>query len=159
MSGLTIKEFVDVHIIYCVSSLIYELTEEGKIDEEYSQLWQGSIDWDAADDYITDRNCRVVEKDGYWLVEYDSNCSDIIDSEYNSKEEAIAAYFDDDLSDFEREVFEHWIVTSSLARRLEEKGETVTKFYGLTIWSRTTTGQVIAMDYVIEKIYQDVINF
>lgn len=55
-----------------------------------------------------------------------------------------------------REVFEHWIVTDWLADRLEAKGEKVDRnFAGLTIWARTTTGQAIAADWVIEEIARE----
>lgn len=50
------------------------------------------------------------------------------------------------------EVYEHWIVSSWLARRLEEKGCITGEFASLTIWGRTTTGQMISMDYVIRQI-------
>ena len=56
-----------------------------------------------------------------------------------------------DISDYEVEVCEYWLVSHHLAKKLEEKGETVCHdLYGLTIWSRTTSGQVIWMDYVIQ---------
>ena len=50
------------------------------------------------------------------------------------------------------EVYEHWIVSNWLARRLEEKGRITGEFAGLTIWGRSTTGQMISMDYVIQQI-------
>ena len=51
-----------------------------------------------------------------------------------------------------REVFEHWIVSSWFAGKLKEQGESVGELFGLTIWGRTTTGQAIAMDSVIQQI-------
>lgn len=54
------------------------------------------------------------------------------------------------------EVYEHWIVTSWLADKLIAKGEKVDKdFAGLTVWARTTTGQAIYLDDVIEQIAAD----
>ena len=53
----------------------------------------------------------------------------------------------------EDEVYEHWVVSDFLARKLEEFGEVATHdFFGLTIWGRCTTGQAIYMDSVIEQI-------
>lgn len=50
------------------------------------------------------------------------------------------------------EVYEYWAVTSWLADKLREHGEPVAEF-GLThVWGRGTTGQAIALDYVIEQI-------
>lgn len=55
---------------------------------------------------------------------------------------------------YDREVFEHWAVTDWFADKLIEAGEKVDKDFGnLCIWARTTTGQGIASDGVIERIY------
>ena len=54
------------------------------------------------------------------------------------------------------EALEHWIVSDWLADKLAEENEMVTKdFLGLTIWGRTTSGQSIDMDYVIQKIAKE----
>lgn len=63
------------------------------------------------------------------------------------------------LDPYQREVFEHWIVSDWLADRLAEKGEKVDKdFAGLTVWARTTTGQGIANDSVIIAIHADLVG-
>tara|TARA_R110002051_G_scaffold287567_3_gene350281 strand:+ start:1196 stop:1540 length:345 start_codon:yes stop_codon:yes gene_type:complete len=51
------------------------------------------------------------------------------------------------------EALEHWIISEWLAKRLLEEGEMVIEFLGLTIWGRTTSGQAICIDLVIEDIY------
>ena len=48
--------------------------------------------------------------------------------------------------------YETWIVTSWLAARLLERDEAVIDFRGLWLWQRTTTGQAIYMDEVIQAI-------
>lgn len=54
---------------------------------------------------------------------------------------------------YQWEVYEHWIVSDWLAELLEANGEKVDRdFAGLTVWARTTTGQSIATDAVIERI-------
>jgi len=54
------------------------------------------------------------------------------------------------------EIYEHWIVTDWFVDKLIEHGESVEKdFFGLSIWGRTTTGQAIYLDSVIEDIYHD----
>ena len=51
------------------------------------------------------------------------------------------------------EVYEHWAVTDWFADKLIEAGEKVDKdFAGLCVWARTTTGQAIYADGVIERI-------
>lgn len=63
---------------------------------------------------------------------------------------------DMDIDPHNREVFEHWAVTDWFAAKLEAAGEKVDKdFAGLCIWARTTTGQAIYADGVIECIYAE----
>lgn len=51
------------------------------------------------------------------------------------------------------EAYEHWIVSNWLASKLEEKGEMVCDdILGMVVWGRKTTGQSIALDYVMEQI-------
>ena len=54
------------------------------------------------------------------------------------------------------EVFEWWIVSSWLGRKLEAKDELIIKSGNLTIWGRTTTGQSMTIDWIIEKIYDEI---
>ncbi len=64
--------------------------------------------------------------------------------------------YDNDDENYPVEALEHWIVSDWLAGKLEEKGEMVLRdFLGLTIWGRTTSGQLIAADYVIEEITRE----
>ena len=59
----------------------------------------------------------------------------------------------------QREVFEHWIVSDWLADQLATHGEKVDKdFAGMTVWARTTTGQGIAMDSVIQAIHAELVG-
>jgi hypothetical protein len=58
-----------------------------------------------------------------------------------------------------REVFEHWAVTQWLADKLVTAGEKVDNdFGGLCVWARTTTGQNIAQDDVIQRIYAQIME-
>jgi hypothetical protein len=57
------------------------------------------------------------------------------------------------LDPYQREAYEHWIVSDWFARKLQEQGEMVNRdILGLTVWGRCTTGQSISMDGVIETI-------
>ena len=55
--------------------------------------------------------------------------------------------------DLFEEALEHWCVSAWLGERLKEEGEMVIDFLGLTIWGRTTSGQAIMLDSVVEDIY------
>ena len=157
---ITIQDFVSREIIYCVSSLIYTLNQEGKLDEEYWNLLE-SIDWDEAQSTIEQNNCIVQEEVDFWGV-YDLDTEYyVVDPNHNTKHQAIEEYFNDvnwDLHEHNREVYEHWLVSSYLGEKLKDKGETVEDFYGLTVWGRTTTGQGIQCDYVIQEIYNELIS-
>lgn len=62
----------------------------------------------------------------------------------------------DDIEPHEREVFEHWAVSRWLAEKLQTAGERVDMdFAGLCVWARTTTGQAISMDAVIQEITRE----
>lgn len=51
--------------------------------------------------------------------------------------------------------FEHWIVSTWLYNRLEERGEIVGELFGFKIWGRTCSGQAIALDSVIQDIAEE----
>ena len=56
-------------------------------------------------------------------------------------------------------VLEWWLVSTWLGRKLLVDGEPVLdNGYGVW-WGRTTTGQAISLDYIIEKIYGDVMGY
>lgn len=57
------------------------------------------------------------------------------------------------------EVYEHWIVDSWFAGKLEGQGHPIARdFLGMTIWGRPTTGQTISMDGVVLRIAADLIK-
>ena len=55
------------------------------------------------------------------------------------------------------EIYEYWIVSKWLASKLRENNEPIidSPYSFNYIWGRTTTGQSIECDYVIEKIVKD----
>ena len=50
------------------------------------------------------------------------------------------------------EVFEWWLVTPYIAELLKGNGEVILADYDCYWWGRTTAGQALWMDYVIQKI-------
>ena len=164
-TNISIQDLVQREVIYCVSSLVHTLTQENKLDEELAiSLWEGSISFDDAEYAINQDGSYIAQKDGLWgLYDNDEPDSPIIDYEYETKEELINYYFDDmnwDINDYRSEVFEHWIVTSWLGKKLQEHDETVVEdVLGISyIWGRTTTGQAIHCDCVIQQIYNELIS-
>lgn len=61
------------------------------------------------------------------------------------------------IEQYEREILQWYAVSSFLADDLEDEGEVVLRdFHGLDLWGRTKFGQAISMDYVIQKIYDNI---
>lgn len=79
---------------------------------------------------------------------------------YGSAERAYQSCLEDNnLEPYEWEVYEHWSVSTWFAEQLEKHGEKVdTDFAGMNVWARTTTGQGIASDSVIARIYADMVK-
>ena len=50
------------------------------------------------------------------------------------------------------EVFEWWLVTPYMADMLKNNGEVILAAYDCYWWGRTTTGQALYMDWVIQEI-------
>ncbi|WP_425398625.1 hypothetical protein [Aeoliella sp.] len=60
-----------------------------------------------------------------------------------------------DVEPYQREAYEHWIVSDWLAEKLAERGEMTGELFGLTLWGRGCTGQAIFLDRVICEIASD----
>lgn len=99
---------------------------------------EGSFDFD---------DWQCVQPDAVKLLR--EKIAALVDAEARGWQEVCDEY---GLDPETHEVYEHWLVSSWLARKLEAEGEVVGEFAGLTIWGRTTTGQAICMDGVIETI-------
>src|SRR5215469_1983717 len=55
-----------------------------------------------------------------------------------------------------QEIFEWWLISPWLGKKLLMEGDPVIdNGYGVW-WGRTTTGQAISLDYIIEKIFDEV---
>ena len=66
--------------------------------------------------------------------------------------------FNIDISEEEstpHEIYEWWIVSEFLYRKLKEKGYCVLEWGNNYYWGRCTTGQAILLDYVISKICEE----
>ncbi len=58
-----------------------------------------------------------------------------------------------------QEIYEWWLVSPWFGKKLLIEGEPVIdNGYGMW-WGRTTTGQAISMDYIISKVYDDVMSY
>ena len=53
------------------------------------------------------------------------------------------------------EVYEWWLVTPYMAELLKENGEVIFAAYDCYWWGRQTSGQGLYMDWVIQRIAED----
>ena len=87
-------------------------------------------------------------------------CQSMLIDELLKKEivswDEIENIYNPDNEDEAQEIFEWWLVSSWIGKKLLLEGEPVLdNGYGIW-WGRTTTGQAISLDYVIKKIYNDI---
>lgn len=61
----------------------------------------------------------------------------------------------DELDHQPKEIYEWWIVTEFLYRKLKTQGQTVLEWGNNCYWGRTTTGQAILLDHVISVICEE----
>jgi hypothetical protein len=151
---VTAENLVSREVHYCVSSLVSTLASNWDVDhvnedmnalhEQAQELCYAIEDYEEA--AIQEGWTRNTHN-GMFVgpVGHETRMAD-----YDGWQELCE---DNDIEPYQREVFEHWIVSDWLADKLAEKGEKVDKdFAGLTVWARTTTGQG---NRVIEAIVAD----
>lgn len=145
----------------CMSSLVATLARSnGAIDrnendlaglvEQAAELSYNVLDYESA---ASEAGAHIAQRDDglFWLEGLDPAEGN---EGYATAAEAASDYCSfNDIEPHECEVYEHWAVSSWLAEKLIAKGERVdTDFAGLNVWARTTTGQAISADSVIEAI-------
>ena len=80
-----------------------------------------------------------------------------IDGFQNALEEIWRADYDYESEESEedpqyREIHEYWNVSDMLSARLEKHGEVVFQIFGMNVWGRQGTGQMLKLDGVIKTI-------
>jgi hypothetical protein len=154
-----VGDLVGREVYYCVSTLVSELSGSDlsatawetfpEYNDDLFNAYRGMPDYEEA---ARDNGLVQIKDDsGATVWTTTSGCPE---QTYDSAMEACDEY---GIEPYEREVFEHWLVSDWLAEKLEEKNERVLKdFFGLTVWCRTTSGQSILLDQVICDIYDAV---
>lgn len=152
-----LSEFVSREVVYCVSTLVYDLTRgeaEPDYEESNIELWRPVVGEDAY--------CEAAEAAGWTGPHKDEFGATYFKNDDGSTwcaatwEELCREHDIDNAEEYAGEVYEHWIVSTRFADKLEVHGERIVRdWHGLMIWARTTTGQAIAMDGVIADIYAE----
>lgn len=132
----------------------------GTDDDDMMTLAYMQPDADAyreACDTIGGLPIAIVTKDddGTWSWEWADDDDSDAGNGFESELEAWRDFFDRTRQDAPDggEIYEHWAISSWLADKLREQGHSVVDdVSGLTVWGRPTTGQMIYMDGVIQRI-------
>ena len=117
--------------------------------EEAARYHIESMGTDDIGEYLDDNDIKEVfdKKEDY--ITWKNQLLNSLDDNDTWLEFCSSQGIDVDFS----EVYEHWIISDWLGIHIEEHGGTIERgFHGLTIWGRYTTGQAIALDYMIQKI-------
>jgi hypothetical protein len=177
-------QLVRREVVYCVSVMVSEISRLGTDvgDWSYDEIIDLCVNRAQPEEALRESGYLLVDfgSDSHLVKASDKESMELLNEELLSAEtveevDAIhekaeeltcGVYQEDeldaacdtlgiDLTDYDREVLEHWIVSDFLAEKLRENGETVGELLGMTIWGRCTSGQAISMDWVIRKIASD----
>jgi len=148
-------------VYYCQTSVVEELL---KADENQDTLYELENFWyyrlDLSDgEFIGDFE-DLEEKTTEVQIKLD-NMEALKDDGADNLDDQITA-LEDDLRELESypdpeasEIFEWWLISDHMARKLKEKGQVIWDDYGCIWWGRQTTGQAILLDHVISMIAED----
>jgi len=128
-----LRQFVNREVFVCQSHLVEELLKDGKF--EYEDITNFCQPWVKEEIGV----CDGCKSDKAKPVNDYFNCFKCWESE--------GKY------DNPQDVFEWWVVSDWLLDKLEANGQPVMRTDWGNWWGRTTTGQAILLDWVIEKIY------
>lgn len=172
----TPQEIVQAEVFYCVSGLVSTLASNygaavthvdaagrrstnggdlADLTEQAFELASPIDDWEEAaiqaDYSVAHGGPYICDPNGEYVSDDQGTIDPTMDGAWRLVCEA------EDIEPYQREIFEHWLVSDWLADKLEAKGEKVDRdFAGLTVWARTTTGQAIYADGVFEEIAAEI---
>ena len=145
-----VGEFVGREVIYCVSTLICNLSNNA--DAGCLDYYDDILSICVSDDWETpawDEGWRETTNHDNFPCFYHAETDN---TDYSSGWQELCE--EHDIEPQQREAYEHYIVSNFLAGQLGARGEMVADdIHGLTIWGRTCTGQSILLDSVICNIY------
>lgn len=155
----TIKRIVNQDILVCQSMLV-----DGMLKKEvfnYDDIENMYVDNSSKIEELNN-NKEVLENEKNEkidnLQENNENEANLIEENFEKQISGI----DDQIEELEgeqeepQEAYEWWVVSEWLEGKLRDNNEILlVTDYG-TWWGRQTTGQAIEMDYIMEKIAQDI---
>ena len=158
---LPLLEWVDYE-----EALRQHVTEGADLDDmenmvEECGYWDGLVDASGYTTYLSEftPTPEKEEADEFseWLDAERGRDSDFRDKVAdflieNGDTKELCQQFDVNTDDFRGDIYEHWLTSDWLARKLKGRGEVTGELCGLTIWGRGATGQSICLDRVIQNL-------
>lgn len=136
------KRIVDQDIFANVDSMVRYILEQ---DDHNAPFDNSSIEYNTPDyDSMDDDEINDI-----MVNEYSEDPADYDD--INDKIEFLKDNYE------QPEVYEYWLVSGWLAGKLRDQGEVIIDDY-IAIWGRSTTGQAIYLDGVIQQIAKNLQN-
>lgn len=157
----TIQDMVQQEILCCISSIVSTLAQAAETFERRDRVPHRAFD---ALSELTEQAFELASPvpdyeeaavQAGWVQHAEENWRHGTRTAVSPEE---ACGFDN-LDPIDSEVYEHWAITDWFADKLIAQGEKVDKDFGaLCIWARTTTGQAIYADGVVERIYAEMMQ-
>jgi hypothetical protein len=164
----TAEDIVRGEVLCCMSSIVSTLASGAwnasgstndlqRLAEQALELACPIDDWEEAAiqegwNKGTAAWSNIPNPENYWGKDGETESAGNVKAYVDAKELCEA----ENIEPYQREVYEHWAVSDWLGRQLAARGEKVDFDFGnLTVWARTTTGQAISIDSVIESIAAD----
>jgi len=148
------SKFVQREVLACFSfemEAVLKASSNGASDKEYPLPMYEEIENlyeykcpECGEVFNPDDNCSEREKDAQSVFTC-PNCGKVYESQ-------------DDLENEPQEIFEWWIVSTYLYRKLKDKGEPVLEWGNNNYWGRTCSGQAIMLDGVISEICEEAVK-
>lgn len=153
----TPQDLVNAEVLCCMSSIVHTLAQGygagAQLPREVVELHEQAFELACPIDDWEEAAIQAgwSKASGVWRHDPEYFWSGTDDPlTYDALEELQRFQLDEP---YAREVYEHHAVTDWFADKLIEQGEKVDKdFAGLCVWARTTTGQAIYADGVVERI-------
>ena len=131
---------------------------------EIGGYWENVVDASGYTTYLSEFIPTPEQEEAFdfqdWLdadSERDEKFREIVFAQLESTSdmEELCREFQVDTDDFRGDIYEHWLTSDWLARKLKERGEVTGELCGLTIWGRGATGRSICLDRVIQNLAID----
>ncbi|WP_454735420.1 hypothetical protein [Cupriavidus necator] len=164
------QRLVRDEVLVCLSSLIYELNNNDvarhlHISDEMFEL-SGQSDYEEAarmhaSQLGRDDLLHLLEAAGVnpaLMDDHDADLAELLVKQLKHLDELRSFCGEHGIEPEHYEAYEHWAVTEWFAHKLRDQGETVVELFNMNIWGRCTTGQMIYMDSVLNRIAADLLS-